>query len=596
MLNSKVKEYLDSLEKELKVLKFPRGECCIAERINSILEQEDEHKRTKEDQSELTAFSLTVNYQNADGKNPYYRSPFGLREEQIFDPLLIKAIDQEVLKYWAKRAEESNNPILSSRYADLVVDFSPKYFIKALDVDLFRIVVDSNIKICAQLLAVPSDCKTKIRRALFLAIIRNDEKRITKLKDAIIKLEKDISSDNIPEHCGFALQWLLLDFHKKITLSRIKEKKLVKEAMKRLNSAANDSFLAENIASPLAEYYARRNDKVNLIHILNIAKDSLKTYKQPSADEFFMASAHERIFELCKKYASYFSKANKPHKQLLREIGKLDLDYGKGQAITKVNVQVPQRTLDGHFIKIFGKNKKNEIEVVINKIVTYHLPKKATIEKMRNYCLARYPDDFSSPHKSFSDDGVPIGIFASIDGDDVNCLKLYASDYFPLIGGPVLLPFTLTEFRTRFRRERVIKYFKENLVFGNEDMNYLKRTIVAYWDEDYLVSSHLFIPLIESGIRELVTVHGGLILESNEFSGFDYLPLGALLRNEQLEKLFDANTLFYLRLILTEKLGWNLRNRFAHGLSKTKFLSRGPSDWLFHILILLSLAKGKFDK
>ena len=598
MLNSKVKEYLDSLEKELKVLKFPRGERCIAERINSILEQEVEHKRTKEDQAELTAFSLMVNYQSADGKRPYYRSMIGTSytDKQASETQCIETKDQEIHKYWAKRAQESNNPILSSRYADLVVDLSTKDFIKMLEFDLFHIVIDSNIKICTQLLALPSDCKTKVRRALFLAIIRNDEKRITKLKDTIIKLEKDISSDDIPEHCGFALKWLLFDFYNKVTLSDKEEKKLANEAMERLKRVATDPLLAIDTASLLAEYYARRNDEVSFVRVLNILKDSLKLYKQPSTDEILKASAHERIFDLCKKYTGRFSEANKTHKRLLREIGKLDLDYSKKQAISQINLQVKQKTLCDHFKTIFGEDQKIEIRMIIKKIVTCHLPKRANIEKMRSYCIARCPGDFSSFHELFSDNGVPICRFDSIDGDDVNYLKLYASNYFQFIGGSALLPFTLDEFKRRFSKDKIIEYFKETSVFGNEDINYLHRTMTAYWDKDYLVSSHLLIPLIESGVRELVTVHGGSILGSNEYSGFDYHPLGALLRDEQLEKLFDANTLFYLRLILTEKLGWNLRNRFAHGLSKTKFLSRGPSDWLFHILILLSLAKGKFDK
>jgi hypothetical protein len=49
-------------------------------------------------------------------------------------------------------------------------------------------------------------------------------------------------------------------------------------------------------------------------------------------------------------------------------------------------------------------------------------------------------------------------------------------------------------------------------------------------------------------------------------------------------------------LVLTEKLGMNLRNNFAHGLEKKTFFSRDASDRLFHILLCLSLVKEKEQK
>jgi len=43
--------------------------------------------------------------------------------------------------------------------------------------------------------------------------------------------------------------------------------------------------------------------------------------------------------------------------------------------------------------------------------------------------------------------------------------------------------------------------------------------------------------------------------------------------------------IFYFRLVLTEKLGMNLRNDFAHGFGKKKFFGRDASDRLFHVVM-----------
>ena len=156
----------------------------------------------------------------------------------------------------------------------------------------------------------------------------------------------------------------------------------------------------------------------------------------------------------------------------------------------------------------------------------------------------------------------------------------------------------MDELRKQFSKEKILEYFEKAVVFENENQEYLKRAISAYWDEDYLVSSHLFNPLIESGIRELVKICGGLVLVPDEkLNGYKNVLLGGLLKNDQIfENVFSKsghNVLFYFRLVLTEKLGMNLRNDFAHGLGKKKFFGRDAADRLFHVLIWLSVVRKK---
>ncbi|MDI6802211.1 MAG: DUF4209 domain-containing protein, partial [Thermodesulfovibrionales bacterium] len=101
---------------------------------------------------------------------------------------------------------------------------------------------------------------------------------------------------------------------------------------------------------------------------------------------------------------------------------------------------------------------------------------------------------------------------------------------------------------------------------------------------------------IESAIRELVKNCGGIVLRPNNLGGYDRLTLRQLLngQGEIIEKVFAGmgqNMAFYFRLVLTEKLGMNLRNDFAHGFGKKKFFTRDVSDRLFHVMICLSLVK-----
>ena len=594
MLNNKVKKYLDSLEKELKILMFPREEHQIARKVTDILNQEKNYKPTKEDKAELIAFELEVYHQDVDEQKIRYEAMFSFsgKEGQGIVPLSIKAINQDTLKYWAKRARESKNPILSSMYADVVVYLSRKVLKKDADIDLYHIVIDSNITICEHSLVAAFDCKTKATRASVLAITIKDKKRIAKIEDTIIKMEKNIETCDTSKWGGLAIRMLLLDYHKRITIEDKEIRELVNKAEVRLKRVATDPILTKDTVHLLAEYYKSKKDEENLIRVLNILENSLKSYELSNSDALSKLSNYECMYGMYKKYQNNFPKAIKESERLLQEIGQLDLYYDKSWIKPSFVIKTEKDIIDDYLEAIFGRDHKSKLEIIMCKIANYHLPKKAALKKHLGYALSKHPEKFSSPKTIFSEHLMPIARFHSIESGNDSHLMLHASLCFQFVECGVFLPYTTDKLRKQFSKEKITEYFENSLVFKNENNDYLKRAISAYFDEDYLVSSHLFIPLIESKIRELVRICGGKITQRNKkLNGSDYRALGRLLSNIEIKKILDVNTLFYLRLVLTEKLGWNLRNDLAHGLEEKKFSLRETSDRLFHILILLSLVK-----
>ena len=378
MLNIKVKKYLESLEQEPKALVSYHGEHDIAKEIKEILKKDEKYEPTKEDIAEQMAFDFMAEYSNDNsGWGTYHGPMFVLPndKDQMVEYPSIKRIDQETLEYWTKRAKESKNPILSSRYADLVVDFSQKVLSKNADIDLFQIVIDSNITVCEKSLAEPLDCKTKIKRALILAIQTNDQTRIGKSKDAIIKLEKDIAIDDKPGLWGFAFKWLLLDFAERIIFEDKEKNGLINELEEKLRRIEKNPWLAENAVSLLAEYYANEKDEENLMRVLGVLEKSLKTNERSNSDALLKTHAYEQIHEIYRKYASRFAEAEKANKRLSQEIGQLDLDWEKSLKEISVETKIKQKDIDDYLKGIFGKNKDDTLEMIMAKVAVSHLPK-----------------------------------------------------------------------------------------------------------------------------------------------------------------------------------------------------------------------------
>jgi len=601
MLNDEVKKYLESLEQEKMTPVSFHGEHNIAQKIKDLLKKDEQYETTKEDIAEQMAFDFMADYPNDNSGWETYHGPMFVmpnKDGQMVEYPSIKRIDQEMLGYWAKRAKESKNPILSSRYADLVVDFSPKVLSKSADVDLFQIVIDSNITICEKSLADPLDCKTKIKRALILAIQTNDQTRINKAKDTIIKLEKDIAIDDKPGLWGFAFKWLILDFSKKITLEDKEKNKLVDEIEERLKREEKNPWLAENAVSLLAEYYAKEKDEENLMRVLGVLETSLKTNERSNSDALLKTHAYEQIHEIYRKYASSFAEAEKANKRLSQEIGQLDLDWSKSLKEISVETKIEQKDIDNYLKGIFGEGKNDKLEMIMAKIAVSHLPKKDTLQKQFDEIYSKSITNLIATQQILSEDKIPIAKLSTITEDPDNHFKKHALQYVQF--GSFFLSLTMDELKKQFTKEKVIEYFEKSVIFENENKEYLKRAISVYWDNDYLVSSHLFNPLIEAGVRELMKIANGVWIDVNELNGYNKLVLSKLLWNKQNVEIFKnifsksgEDLIFYFRLVLTEKLGMNLRNDFAHGLEREKFFSRDASDRLFHILIWLSVIRKK---
>ena len=600
MLHSEIKTYLENLDQEQKAFASYHGELDIAEAIKDILAKDTNYKPTIEDIAEFMAFYFMAEYlNNNSGRGTYYGPMIGSNQQgQMVECLSIKRVD-ETLKYWGKRAKETKNPILSSRYADLVVDFSPKVINKNADVEFFQIVIDSNIAIFEKSLADPLYCKTKIKRALLLAIQINNQEKIAKVKEAIINLEKKAATDDKPGLWGFAFKWLILDFGKKITLNETEKAELIQALENRLKRVEKDMWLAEKSVSLLAEHYANEKDEDNLMRVLDILEKSLKTNERANSDALLKVRAYEKIHEIYQKYRGKgfrFQKAKAASDRISREMGQLDLDWNKSRKEISVPIEIKQKEIEDFLKEIFGDKEQGKLETIIAKIAISFLPKKEEVEKQLKDLSGKPLIPFLCTTRVISDDGIPIAKLPPLKEDYDNHLQLYASQYLQF--DLSFLTLAMDELKKRISKQNIMEYFRNSTLFGNENKEYLERAISAYWDNDYPVSSHLFNPLIENAIRELIKNCGGIVLKPNKkLGGYDRLTLCRLLKEQGeqgniIENVFPGmgqNMAFYFRLVLTEKLGMNLRNDFAHGFGKKKFFRRDVSDRLFHVMICLSL-------
>lgn len=623
MLNEKVKEYFETIDNNQSCFRY--GGQNIIIKIQNILKESPSYELTKKDKAEESAFIL-IGINDTDEESnwrTYHLPPMGFLNDNgvIQYPNINKYVDEEKLGYWKTRAKESKSYFLKSHYADLVVDFSsnadlvvdfsPKITSSGkLDIELIQLVIDSNVSICDDLLLEPLYCQKKIKRALLLSIKIKDRERIRKVKKAIIDLERNTAIDNLMGLWGYSFRWLMLDYSKKVELNKDEKATLINELEQRWERMEWDFYVGKEVVSLLTEYYASKKKEDKFISILDKWAESFKNFKYANSNQLFEFFAYESVKRIYERHINRFSQSEPIKKRINKLLNKINkIDVSQNLKSTLVGTGIKKQDIDDFLKNVFGNNDEYTLDEVMKKTAYNFLIPKKDMKKEMEESKRKYPLQSLSSDKIISNDGIltatipPSDLKKLSSNDDLSFEENYDINLFHHASETVrlLLIFLnplMQKFKKRFSKEDIINYFKGALIFQNEKEEYLIRAFTSYWENDYIVSSHLFIPLIESGIRELVKKCDGAILRSNDIDGYDYISLGKLLEknNEIFKAIYQTigeDVLFYFRLILTEKAGFNLRNKFAHGLSRNTFFSPEVSDLLFQVLVLLSLIKQK---
>ncbi|MCK5024868.1 MAG: hypothetical protein KAR56_04550, partial [Thermoplasmata archaeon] len=226
--------------------------------------------------AELMAFGFSENHQdNENGWGTYFgpMAIFPNDHGQMMESPSLALVDSEMLQYWTQRAKSAKHPILKARYAGLVWDFNKKVNDSPPDIQMAHVRIDAICDIVrGNCHKFKTDVITKLKHALELAISINNEKRIAKVRDAIIAYEDDVAEDS---KCGlWGIAYDCLWNNKKVSLAENHKCKIITDLEDRLQRVANPSdekniapWAAEAAAIRLAKHYRRedRQEKVRRV-------------------------------------------------------------------------------------------------------------------------------------------------------------------------------------------------------------------------------------------------------------------------------------------------------------------------------------------
>lgn len=599
MLREDLKQYLDQIESEPK----PIEEYILAQKISEILDAKEKQVTDIEELSEHIAFNFhPENSNDRAGWSTYYGPMYILPNDkgQYVEFPSIKHVDTTVLEYWRKRAKETKHPILAYRYADLVFDFGQKFANNRLEYEMAQLVIDSCISICERDLDDSLGCKSKLQRSMSLVLQINDKDRLQTLTNIIITTEKKYAEDDKPGLWGYAFKWLLLEKSDKVRLANDVELGLVNDLADRLKRITDekkpDPWLVECAVSLLAEYYAKNNQEEELAGVLSELEKAYRGDERANSDGLMVVNYLEKLSNVYSSY-SRFSFSKEAEIRISKEIGNMG-ERGKFDT-HEISVEVPvkKEEIDKFVESIFTKEKA-DINKVKVKLGVYFVPSKDRVETQLKDNAKKFVFQHIVTNNIVSEDGYSIAKIGPIEEDYDQHLLLQFSQNLHFEA--VFMRPSFEELRLRYTPDELQKSLIASPVFRKEDEAFIMKSLNFFWGKDYLPFNALAIPLIEDAIRNVFKINNQSYIRKNEDgTGYDVMLLHRLLNSGFIQIVFHSlseSFEYYLKVLLTSKIGWNLRNNYAHGINKNNFDSEDVANRLLHVLMCLSLIKNKDDE
>lgn len=326
--------------------------------------------------SELMAFDFAEDYSHKETGWGTYFGPmmtWSNGDGTFTESPSIQRVTPDMIDYWEARANETQNPVLASRYYGLVWDFKEKISGKKPSHELCRKYIS------ALLLQVNEDYGLhqvyyfkRLRRALTLSIELNDKELIESSKQAIIKAERKYSEDTKPGLWGYSFD--LLVGNKKVNLSDSEEAEIIKELelkLQRLTSTENegkkiDPWAAESAAKKLATYYRKHKQEKEVRRVIlsiGAAFDAIMT--EGSAMQ--VSGWYEHLRNLYLQF-----NLNEEASQILLKLRETGPQVSAELSTISHSFQIPQEKID----KYIKGMTSGSLEDVINRVATQFIPNK----------------------------------------------------------------------------------------------------------------------------------------------------------------------------------------------------------------------------
>ena len=544
--------------------------------------------------SEIATFDFCEDYPDQDTGWGTYFGPMSVmpgEDGKAREYPSIHKIDKDTIQYWNQRLSQCKNPILCSRYAGLIWDFNKHVVGEKANFKIGQLYIDYLIEIADKKSHDHfSEIRTKLKRAIEVSMLLNDSNRLEKARQSTLDYYESVM--NYKDQGIWSMAYELLLENNKVNATAEQEIQIISILEDVLNHIQEqdkglevfDPWRYESVSIPLSKYYHKKSDEENLNRIVKTWGESFVNASE-NVDAMLASSWLQQAINI---YTNFGFKEDKNLVLVkLREIGSKVNDNLK---TISTEYQIPVDEIN-EYISIFTEK---DLDYAFKKLVIEFLPKKEEMQKQVKEQSKKTAVNFLFTRQLQDYKGRVVATVGSITENLEPHVILQLSQYMEFTQFFLTKAIEAIANKFALNPSELVDYLYQSPVFGEEKKRIITKAVEAYFNEDFIVTTHLLIPQIEDAIRNLFELSKISILKSNGIGGFDLLTLGRFIREPVFQEMFGdmgENIAFYLQVLLTDNRGWNLRNNVCHGLMPSESFDQSRAERCLHVLICLSMIR-----
>lgn len=540
---------------------------------------------------ERLAYGLMEGH-NQDAWDTFYGPMFHILQSDgsYVDKPRLDEITPEVISFWESRSRAVKNPAIKMHYMGLVYSFKEKITNTPCDKTFLESYVKTIIESSKNGWII--DCKSA---NTFLPIAFEIALKLPHLlqdvKTEILRLAQS-AKDN---HSGvwLACYNILIQHFKNKNLFNKQEKTNIIGYIETRFSSLNckspnaegdeklNPFVIRDVAYVLAQYYKQNNNTIEKERVIHEIENAFRKVLNQGVvmQQLLWLEEIQKCYSIFgmptdaqSMYPEIQAKGIEVKDSLEQQIHEYSIPM---ELIERLKNEIINGTIDeiyAHFVDKFTLKKK-EAEEFVEKQKINPLSDMMGIQNL-------------------SESGMPLSQIGTPEFDKEGNEYSFGAEL--IVSYSPVLRYVISELVNNgvFTEDMIVKHIMASNLINYDREDSIAKGIKLYMNGEYITACHLLIPQIEHGICNLALKLGANALRMQP-SGKGYMV-------QLMDKLFDAPEVydvlgvdqsFYLRTLLTEQRGLNLRNLLCHGLINPNFFDATKADRIIHALLLIGNIK-----
>lgn len=144
--------------------------------------------------------------------------------------------------------------------------------------------------------------------------------------------------------------------------------------------------------------------------------------------------------------------------------------------------------------------------------------------------------------------------------------------------------------------ESFCDYLAASDLFDTDNLTIIQVGLERYFAADYISMLHILVPQYEDSLRSIIEQGGqGVVSPRRDDLGWNVDTFGKFFDSELVKDAMPEDMRHYIRIIMVEPTGWNLRNRIAHGLIRPQDCTEVEAVTVLHLYLLLTLFRNEIQ-